>query len=293
MKLIKKILPTLLGILFTFGLNAQELKEWQTPEIIKLNKEPAHATFIPFSTVEDALKLERHESEFYKSLNGKWRFNWSAKPAERPENFYNENFDVSGWDEIPVPSNWQMLDYGQRIYYNSGFEFRFFADPILEPTQVPTEYNPVGSYKTTFTVPDNWGNRQIFIHFEGVQSAFYIWVNGQKVGYSQGSMTAAEFNITKYLKAGENDLAVEVYRWSDGSYLEDQDFWRLSGIYRDVYLFSAPQTHIRDFFVRSKFDENYEDATFAVNAVMYNHKENKTHLGYSLEVRPKQPIAGQ
>ena len=278
------VLQISLIVCFSFHGSAQNLKEWQTPQIIKQNKEAAHATLVPFASVEDALNLERHESPFYQSLNGKWKFKWSEKPAARPENFYQTNFDVSGWDEISVPSNWQMQGYGYPHYYNNGFEFRFYADPELEPTEVPTEYNPVGSYKTTFSIPANWDDRQVIIHFDGVQSAFYIWVNGEKVGYSQGSMTAAEFNITKYLKAGENDLAVEVYRWSDGSYLEDQDFWRLSGIYRDVYLFSTPQVHIRDFFVKSKFDKDYKDAEFSIDAKIFDHQQRTTNLGQTLEV---------
>jgi len=246
---------------------AQDLPDWENPRMIGRNKEAAHCTLIPYQDVESAFEAEPEASPFYISLNGKWRFCWSAKPADRPEAFFKPGYDVSGWDEIPVPSCWQMLGYGIPIYTNVTYPFP------KNPPHIPHDNNPVGSYRRTFTVPSDWEGRELFLHFAGVKSAFYLWVNGKKVGYSQGSMTPAEFNITSFVNTGENVLAVEVYRWSDGSYLEDQDFWRLSGIYRDLFLFSTPKVHIRDFFVRCDLDDAYKNAVLKVSAKIRNYGE--------------------
>jgi len=232
--------------------------DWENPAVIGLNKEPAHCTLMPYADIESALDGRRESSPFYRSLNGKWRFNWVRKPADRPKDFYQTDYDVSQWDEIPVPSNWQMHGYGRPIYLNMTYPYP------ANPPYIPHDYNPVGSYRREFTLPRAWDGRQVLLHFDGVKSAFYVWINGGLVGYSQGSMTPAEFNITKYLQPGKNTLAVEVYRWSDGSYLEDQDMWRLSGIYRSVYLFATPKVHIRDFFVRATLDEQYRDGILTI-----------------------------
>ncbi len=224
--------------------------DWEDPTVIGRNKEPGHCTLMPYPDVESALECRRDASPFHQSLNGKWKFNWESKPADRPMDFYKPDYDVSGWDEIPVPSNWQMHGYGRPIYTNMRYPFP------ADPPHIPHTYNPVGSYRRQFTVPASWNGREIFLHFDGVKSAFYLWINGKLVGYSQGSMTPAEFNVTEYLQPGENMIAVEVYRWSDGSYLEDQDMWRLSGIYRNVYLFATPKVHLRDFAVRATLDDS-------------------------------------
>ncbi|UCF44429.1 MAG: DUF4981 domain-containing protein, partial [Planctomycetota bacterium] len=192
---------------------------------------------------------------------------WVAKPADRPRDFYKPDYDVNWWDEIPVPSNWELHGYGIPTYTNAAFPF---APVNPKPPHIPHDDNPVGSYRREFTVPDGWKGREVFLHFDGVRSAFYLWINGKEVGYSQGSMTPAEFNITRYIREGKNVLAAEVYRYSDGSYLEDQDTWRLSGIYRDVYLFSTPKVHLRDFWVRSELDEEYRDAVLKVTATVHN-----------------------
>jgi beta-galactosidase len=220
---------------------------------------------VPYPNTRTALQCKREASQFYKSLNGRWKFNWVSKPSDRPLDFYRPKYDVSKWDEIPVPSNWQMHGYGRPIYLNMRYPF------TMNPPYIPHDYNPVGSYRTEFRIPGAWKDRQVFLHFDGIKSASYIWVNGRKVGYSQGSMLPAEFNVTKYLKPGKNTLAVEVYRWSDSSYLEDQDMWRLSGIYRNVYLFSTPQIHIRDFAVRTDLDDSYIDATLMVRPRITNY----------------------
>ncbi|MCV6606177.1 MAG: DUF4981 domain-containing protein, partial [Porticoccaceae bacterium] len=194
----------------------------------------------------DFIKDSPFTSARYKLLNGKWRFHWVAKPADRPGDFYNPDYDDTSWGHIAVPGNWELNGYGDPIYLNHPYEFE------KNPPYIQAHYNPVGSYRHQFTLPDNWDGQQIYVHLGAVKSAFYIWVNGKKVGYSQGSKLPAEFNITEYLnKDGVNTLALEVYRWSDGSYLECQDFWRISGIERDVFLVARPSTHIRDYFVKT------------------------------------------
>ena len=244
--------------------------DWENPTMIGQNKEPAHNTLIPFNDFHSALK-SYEDSKNYQSLNGNWKFNWVKKPSDRPTNFYEVDFDEGNWDIIDVPSNWQMRGYGIPIYTNVKYPYSVNTKEI---PSIDHEYNPVGSYRRFFDIPKDWRDREIFIHFGGVKSAFYIWVNGEKVGYSQGSMTPAEFNITKYVKEENNVLAVEVYRWSDGSYLEDQDMWRFSGIYRNVYLFSTPKVHIRDFFARCELDEHYKDGILKVRVKVRNYSKN-------------------
>ncbi len=256
--------------------------DWENPDVVGINKEPGHCTLVPYSDIETAIKAERNASRFYKSLNGNWKFHWVRKPADRPRDFYKPEYNVSTWDEIPVPSNWQMHGYGIPIYLNVPYPFP------PNPPYIPHDYNPVSSYRKGFTISEEWKDRQIFLHFDGVKSAFYVWVNGQKVGYSQDSMTPAEFNITKYLKSGENILAVEVYRWSDGSYLEDQDMWRLSGIYRNVYLFATPQVHIRDFFIRTDLDDHYIDANLMIRPKLTNYT-NSELKGWTVEAQLYDP----
>ena len=264
-----------------------EVPDWENPEMIGWNKEPAHCTLMPYADIESALTGTREASPFHKLLNGKWKFNWVAKPADRPVNFYRLDYDVSGWAEIPVPSNWELQGYGVPIYTNATYPFA--SSPPRVTSTPPSSYtsytqrNPVGSYRTEFTIPPEWSGRKVFIHFDGVMSAFYLWINGQQVGYSEDSMTPAEFDITNYLVAGTNVLAAEVYRWCDGSYLEDQDTWRLSGIYRDVYLFSTPQVHIGDFFVVCDLDAQYQDATLKVTTTIHNYAK-KSAGAHTVEV---------
>ncbi len=245
---------------------SEESYDWENPEIVGRNKELPHATLMVYPDRESALKGEFSTSPFFVSLNGLWKFHWVRKPAERPEDFHRTDFDDSSWDDITVPSNWQLQGYGIPIYTNSDYPFG-----KADPPHIPHDNNPVGSYRRWFRVPDSWRTRQVFLHFNGVESGFYVWVNGREVGYSQGSRTPAEFNITPYLKEDENLLAVEVYRWSDGSYLEDQDFWRLSGIFRDVYLFSTGSLHIRDFWVATDLDEAYRDGKLKIEVRIANY----------------------
>jgi len=258
--------------------------DWENPKIFNQNKEIPHATYIPFKDVNSALKNVRNESPFYQSLNGEWKFNWVKNPADRPRDFYKDNFDVTGWDNIKVPSNWELEGYGIPIYVNQPYEFSWDRSRPTPPN-IPNDYNPVGSYKRTFRVTKDWQDREIFIYFGAVKSAMYLWINGQKVGYSQGSKTPAEWDITKFLHEGDNSIAVEVYRWSDGSYLECQDFWRISGIERDVYLYSTPKIRIRDFFIQAGLDDSYQNGSLTVDVEFKNHLFPKDCQGSSLTVQ--------
>jgi beta-galactosidase len=242
--------------------------DWENEQVLHINTEPPRATFVPFATVEEALNGDFTNSPFYFPLNGAWKFHWVGNPDERPTNFFETNFDDSAWTNIDVPSNWEMKGYGTPIYLGSGYPFKI--DPPRVTSEPPTNWtaftqrDPVGSYRKTFELPKNWDGRRVFIHFDGVDSAFYLWVNGVRVGFSKDSRTPAEFDLTDFVKPGANQLAVEVYRWSDGSYLEDQDMWRMSGIFRSVYLFSTAAARIRDFTVRTELDSNYRDATIQI-----------------------------
>ncbi|MCF7848755.1 MAG: hypothetical protein K9M45_07900, partial [Kiritimatiellales bacterium] len=251
-----------MGVLFAGFVSAAP--EWDDVKVIQVNTEKPHATMMVYPSAKAALKADPEKSPWFESLNGKWKFQWSENPEKRPTEFYQEFFDDSDWDDIPVPSNWQLQGYGVPVYKNMGLAF-----PKDAPN-APKEFNPVGSYRTEFKISKGWKARKIYLHFDGVDAAFYLWINGQKVGYSQGSRTPAEFDITKYVKPGKNLLAAEVYRFCDGSYLEDQDFWRLSGIFRDVYLFSTAPQHIRDFSVVTDLDKYYRDAELKVVAEVLN-----------------------
>lgn len=245
-------------------------RDWENVAVTAINKEPAHATFVPFGTIANANAANNQNSPFFNSLNGKWKFNWVKFPEERPEDFYKSDFDVDSWPEIEVPGCWQMQGFGAPYYVNAKYPFTDEHPPKYPKVSGSPRGNPVGSYRRNFSIPEDWDGRQVFIHFEGVSSAFYIWLNGEKVGYSQGSRTSAEFNITPYLKEGDNLLAVEVYRWCDGSYLEDQDGWRMSGIIRNVFLFSTPEVHIRDFFVTADLDIAYKNAEMTTEILLKN-----------------------
>jgi len=276
-------------------------QDWENPQVIGINKEPAHATLMPYPDRDQALTRAREASPYYASLNGQWKFHWVSEPGKRPVDFFRPDFEVSSWKEIRVPSNWEMEGYGTPIYTNIVYPFKQDAPRVTsEPPQKYTafaERNPVGSYRRTFTVPAGWQGREVYLTFDGVSSAFYLWINGEKVGYSEDSRLPAEFNVTRYLKPGENLLAAEVYRWCDGSYLEDQDFWRMSGIFRDVYLWSAPKLHIRDFEITTKLDKDFRDAVLEVKAEIQNTSDQPGSCSVTLElldaarksVVPKEP----
>lgn len=255
--------------------NAKVPREIEDPECLGINKEKAHATLMPYGNLKEALTANRYASAFSKSLNGAWKFNWVAWPQERPEDFYKPAYDVSRWKDIQVPSNWQVEGYGTPYYSNYTYIFkkdfpRVMSTPPVRYTAY-NERNPVGSYRRDFTVPEDWNGKRVFITFDGVDAGFFIWVNGQKVGYSVNSRNAAEFDITKYVKPGKNMIAVEVYRFTTGSYLEDQDMWRLSGIFRNVTLWTSPDQHIRDYFIKADLDKTFKNAQVSVAAKIKNY----------------------
>jgi len=237
------------------------MNDWENPRILHKNRLAARATLIPFPDENSAMSKPYDQSPWYASLNGSWRFNWVKTPRQAPEDFHNPEFSVDGWDEIAVPGCWQMLGYENPVYMN----LTNMCAPAEPPFTNP-DHNPVGSYRRTFSVPPEWDGMRVILHFAGVQSAFYVWLNGHEIGYSQGSMMPSEFDITDALVIGENTLAVRVYRWCDGSYIEDQDMWRFSGIHRSVFLYATPQIHISDIAVRTSFDSACEDAKLSVNA---------------------------
>ena len=237
------------GITFT----EKEPRDWEDPEMFSQNREAPHATMISFPDELSALGGDKLKSPNYLLLDGIWKFHYVDSPDKRPYWFFKDDYDTRDWDEIEVPSNWQMKGYDVPIYVNITYPFE------KNPPNIPHFWNPVGSYKRIFKVPSGWKDKEIFLHFGAVSSAFYVWVNEQLVGYSEDSKVPAEFNITGYLKKGNNSLAVEVYRWSDGSYLEDQDFFRLSGIQRSVFLHARPRTFISDFFAVGDLENNYAD----------------------------------
>jgi len=254
-----------LCLLATVSQAAEPLHDWENPEVTGINKEAPRATRFWYADADAALAADPARTPNCQSLHGQWKFHWVAKPADRPQDFFKTDFNDAAWKTIPVPSNMEIQGYGIPIYTNIPYPW---GQP--NPPFVPADNNAVGSYRTRFTLPDAWQGRQTFIRFDGVSSAFYLWVNGQMVGFSKDSRTPAEFNITKYVKPGENLLAVEVYRWSDGSYLEDQDFWKLSGIFRDVAILSTADLDVRDFWIRPELDSQYRDAELKINVKVRN-----------------------
>lgn len=249
--------------------------EIEDEQALGVNKLPYHSTLVPYKNLQEALRADRTKSSYARSLNGDWKFHYVPRPEMRPVDFYKPSYDVSKWDTIHVPSNWQVKGYGTPYYRNIGYTFKQNWPYVMtEPPKDWTAYeerNPVGSYRRTFEIPMAWDGRQTFLKFDGVDAGFFLWINGVKVGYSQNSRNAAEFDITKYLKPGKNDIAVEVYRYTAGSYFEDQDMWRLSGIFRNVTLWSAPKLHVQDTFVTTDLDPSYSDAKLKVVAKVHNY----------------------
>jgi beta-galactosidase len=233
--------------------------DWENPAVNAINKLDARSTGFPFEDRAKALGRDMAASSRFLSLNGLWKFHFSPSVEGRPKDFWRDDFDVSGWKEIPVPSMWQAHGYDQPRFNNITYPF-----PANRPL-IPHESNPVGSYRRTFTIPAGWQGSDIILHVGAAGSAYYIWVNGKRVGYSEDSKLPSEFDISRFARAGENNIAIEIYRWSDGSYLEDQDFWRVSGIERGVWVMAAPKQRIRDFFARTTLDTAYRDGKLALD----------------------------
>lgn len=259
----KKLIGLFIFIFSSVVISAQQ-NDWENPSVTHINAEKAHATYVPFEALSWNNGLNK--SPLVKFLNGTWKFKYYKNPSLSPSDIHLAG-NISDWDDITVPGNWQLQGngkYDSPVFTNIKYPF----EP--NPPFVPKDYNPIGIYKKSFTIPPDWIDKQVFIHFAGIQSAMYLWINDEKVGYHEDGMLPSEFNITNYVKKGDNEITVQVFNWSSGSYLEDQDFWRLSGIYRDVYLFATPNVHMRDFAVFSELDDEYKDATLNVTVDIEN-----------------------
>lgn len=279
----KKLVFCLVSFLITGQFFAQinnsqtsEIRPWEDPQVNGINRLPSKATSYSYPTEELALKNNRESSERFKLLNGNWKFHWSPTPSGVPDGVEKLNYDDADWETIPVPANWELHGYGMARYASEGYTF----EPV-EPPFTPQDDNPTGIYRTSFEAPEGWGDMQVNLTFGGVSSAYYVWINGELLGYSEDSMLPSIFDVTPFLKEGENEITMKVYRWSDGSYLEDQDHWRLSGIHRDVYLTAAPKVQLYDFFVQTDLDDKYENATLKLRPKIKVF--DKTSIdGYSL-----------
>lgn len=264
---------------FTFAQINSNIKPWEDPQVSGINRMPSRATSFSFPNEALALQSKKENSGRYKLLNGDWKFHWSPTPEGVPENFETVSYNDTNWNTIPVPANWELHGYGTALYTSAGYTFA----PI-NPPFTPKNDNPTGIYRTSFQIPKTWDDMQITLTFAGVSSAYYLYLNGKLVGYSEDSMLPTHFNITPFLIEGENQMTLKVFRWSDGAYLEDQDHWRLSGIHRDVYLSAAPKVQLYDFFVQTDLDSIYTNAVLKVRPKIkvFNNESIK---GYTLEYK--------
>ena len=279
----RKIILLITSVLCCAALaTAQERPLWEQPEVFAINRLPHRATLLPYSSSEAA--AERGESEYVIDISGEWKFNWSKCPAERPEGFWATEYDDSKWATIAVPGNWEVLGYGVPIYTNVNYPFP------KNPPYIPHEDNPTGCYRHSFVLPDGWAGRRTILHFESGLAAMHVWVNGHEVGYSEGTKTAVEFDITNYLIGGENILAIEGYRWSDGSYLEDQDFWRLSGFDRGVKIYSVDKVRIADAFVIGDLDASYTKGQYSADVKIENVDAEQFSGVVELELRDAEGV---
>jgi len=240
----------------------------ENTKVFEVNQEEGHTPLVPYLTPDEALKNVKARSTAYLSLNGTWKFHFAATPEGTPWNFFTENYNDKKWDTIHVPSNWEMQGFGDPLFRNVSTPF------TPDPPFVPKEYNPTGSYRRTFNIPVLWKDQEVFLRMEKTQSASFVWINGKEVGYNEGGQEPAEYNITKYLKSGKNTIAVNVYKYSDGYYLEDQDYWRLAGIFDDIWLFATPKTHIFDWYATTDLDETYTDARLDLSVDIKNYSES-------------------
>ena len=255
-------------LLFLKKNNKEKILDWENQSVYQINREKPRAHFYSFESKKYALLNKPEKSKYFQSLNGDWKFSFSKNPKDRPRNFYRSDYDDSNWSLISVPGHWELQGWSKPIYLDEEYPFP------PDPPNIPHEHNEVGSYRKSFQYPVFWRDRDVFIRFSGVRSAFYLWINGEKVGYSQGSKTPAEFDITPYIRNGRNNVSAEVYRFSDGSYLEGQDTWRLSGIERDVYIYSVPKTRITDFNVLSGLDSLYTNGEFRLGLNLASNELN-------------------
>lgn len=271
---------TKLMLLSSFTMSASTLAKqpWQDHTVFAINKLEPRASFISYDNEFEALAGKQELNRDYMLLNGLWNFNWQRSPKDKPKGFYAIGFDDSSWGQIPVPGNWEIEGYGYPIYLDERFPF------TTTWPDAPTDYNPIGSYRKPFTLPKDWKNKQVFLHVGAAKSSLDVWVNGKKVGFSQGAKTPAEFDLTPYLKAGENLLAFQIRRWTDASYLESQDMLRISGIERDVYLFATEKQHIFDFHAKPELSKDFKQAKFSLDVDLnnYSNKKKIKQLEYKL-----------
>ena len=260
-------------LLFSWGLKAQTqlVQDWENPDINQINRLPMRSAYFPYETAELATKGKMENSSRFVSLNGDWKFKWVEKYKDRPENFYTTDFDDSKWVNFKVPADWALHGYGVPIYVNQPYEFSMH-NPT--PPTIPGEINHTGSYRRIFTVPETWNGQQIYLHLDGIKSAGYVWINGKAVGYTEDSKLAAEFDVTSFVKPGVNQIAIQIIRWSDGSYLECQDFQRLAGIERDLYVYARPKVHLNDLNIKTPLDNSYTNGLFTMQAEVFNFTSN-------------------
>ncbi|MGK0364269.1 MAG: beta-galactosidase [Saprospiraceae bacterium] len=268
----------------------------ENEQVISENKLDAHASFTSYAPKEDALSFDTKSPNFYQSLDGQWKFKWVRSPKDRSTTFMNPSENVAAWDSIKVPSNWEVEGFGVPIYVNHQYEFADYKAPVADdmefvdriypknPGTVPNDYNPVGSYRRDFNIAFDWDGNEIFLHIGAMKSGGFVWLNGKYVGYSQGSKLPTEFNITQFAKPGNNTIAIQIFRWTDGSYLECQDFWRISGIERSVYVYAQPKLRIKDFEVVSNLDGAYKNGLLDLDVVIKNHlsKDQKSQVAFKL-----------
>ncbi|MDR1609910.1 MAG: DUF4981 domain-containing protein [Candidatus Symbiothrix sp.] len=276
-----KRISLFLSILGLCTMMQAQTPEWENPEIFGINKEPARATALPYSDEQQAIAGNYSASPYYRSLDGAWKFNWHKKPAGKPEGFYKQGYDVSKWDNIQVPGNWELQGFGVPIYTNITF-----PHPV-NPPYIDHNDNPVGCYVRDFTIPETWNGRRVYLHFESGLTAMYIWINGKYTGYSEVTKSPSEFDITPYIQAGKNTIAIEGYRWSDGAYLEDQDFWRLSGFDRSIYLYSTGQIRIQDFFAKGDLDASYKNGLFSLDLKVKNYSAQTEKINAEIKLLDK------
>src|SRR5574344_886921 len=264
--LIRKMGGSLLGLLLCSTMAMAQAEDWKDPQFNAVNRMPMHTSFFSYNSMESALEGDKTAAPDFLSIDGAWKFNFAQTPQQRPTDFFKADYNDGDWKTIPVPGIWEVNGYGDPLYVNIGYCWRDHFD--YTPPTVPDEHNYVGSYRRTITIPADWKGKQVIAHFGSVTSNIYLWVNGKYVGYSEDSKLEAEFDITKYLKPGENLIAFQVFRWCDGTYLECQDFWRLAGVARECYLYAQNAKHIDDIRVTPDLDANYQNGSLTVNVKM-------------------------
>jgi beta-galactosidase len=274
---VKKVFGIICSLIVV-NLHAQSFTytEWENEKVVDINKLAAHTSFMHYPTAKLAVANEYKTSPWYQSLNGVWKFSYTDVPENRPVDFYKKDFNDAAWKTIPVPGNWELNGYGLAIYTNITYPFP------KNPPYIDHKFAPVGTYRQTFTVPASWANKNTILHFGSVTGAMYVYVNGKEVGFSKASKIPTEFDITRYLQSGKNNLAVQVFRWHDGSYLEDQDFWRLTGIERDVFIEAVAKESVKDFTIHADLDGNYTNGILSGNIVVNNSSAKQLGVTVSL-----------